>query len=89
MLQFKDNKGRETQSGPSGQKHKGSQEEAGGRGAVGDHRISNVGGCLGQGLSQTAAGGVGVGWGGGDVLGDRKCSVLERTGTTAADRENL
>ena len=63
MLQFKDNKGRETQSGPSGQKHKGSQEEAGGRGAVGDHRISNVGGCLGQGLSQTAAGGVGVGGG--------------------------
>lgn len=32
------------------------KKEAGVEVAVGDHRASNVGGCLGQGLSETAAG---------------------------------
>lgn len=46
------------------------KKEAGVEVAVGDHRASNVGGCLGQGLSETT--------------GERRC--FEEEGIPAADR---
>lgn len=59
------------------------KKEAGVGVAVGDHRASSAGGCLGQGPVRQQRAGEERCFG-----RQRKFSVLERPGTTAADRGN-